>query len=274
MSAANGQISVGRKELTIQNRHGGQRLFIGLSSGTTQTSSSEDLAAALETRLYKAFLIIWEHNRGEEQQASISARVLGFYYLMARSRATALHQWIEPSSQSDDTVDLHPAIIQAIAASELQQDGRFDEATFLRSVESLGQTCPPEIEDTAIPPSVWPVHRGEMASLVRAYDCSTTALGPMQQWPQSLKSVIDLALACRFPMVVLWGKQLEQIYNDGYCDLMGDKHPAGLGQPTRVCWPEVWNINQPIYSKVFEGETLTFEDGLYPIKRHGHLEDA
>lgn len=50
-------------------------------------------------------------------------------------------------------------------------------------------------------------------------------------------------------MVVLWGEQLVQIYNDVYCGIMGDKHPAGLGQPTRDCWPEVWNINEPIYTE-------------------------
>lgn len=50
-----------------------------------------------------------------------------------------------------------------------------------------------------------------------------------------------------FPMVVLWGPDLIQIYNDGYRIIMGDKHPAGLGQPNRACWPEVWSINGPIY---------------------------
>jgi PAS domain S-box-containing protein len=75
-------------------------------------------------------------------------------------------------------------------------------------------------------------------------------------------------------MVVLWGPELIQIYNDGYLALMGAKHPAGLGQPTQECWPEVWHINEPIYARVWQGETLTFEDQLYPITRRGFLEDA
>lgn len=36
----------------------------------------------------------------------------------------------------------------------------------------------------------------------------------------------------------------------------------------------MWHINQPIYEKVFGGETLTFEDRLYPIRRDYHVEDA
>ncbi|MDQ2841475.1 MAG: PAS domain-containing protein [Acidobacteriota bacterium] len=75
-------------------------------------------------------------------------------------------------------------------------------------------------------------------------------------------------------MVLLWGPALIQIYNDGYSELMGDKHPAGLGQPTRECWPEVWHLNEPIYTRVSQGETLTFEDQLYPIIRRGYLEQA
>lgn len=43
---------------------------------------------------------------------------------------------------------------------------------------------------------------------------------------------------------------------------------------TRECWPEVWHINEPQYRKVFSGETFTLEDSLYPINRHGYVEDA
>jgi PAS domain S-box-containing protein len=75
-------------------------------------------------------------------------------------------------------------------------------------------------------------------------------------------------------MIVLWGPHLIQIYNDGYLALMGSKHPAGLGQRTEDCWPEVWHMNQPLYARVWQGETITFEDQLYPITRHGFLENA
>lgn len=85
---------------------------------------------------------------------------------------------------------------------------------------------------------------------------------------------MDLALACQFPMVVLWGRDLLQIYNDAYRDLMGGKHPSGLGQPTRECWPEVWEFNEPIYARVLGGEALTFADQMFPILRHGYLEQA
>jgi signal transduction histidine kinase/PAS domain-containing protein/ActR/RegA family two-component response regulator len=115
---------------------------------------------------------------------------------------------------------------------------------------------------------------GEMCERVRVFDWSTTQLGPIDSWPQSLKTAVQMVLDCGFPMMVLWGPQLLQIYNDGYRDLMGMKHPATVGQATRVCWPEVWHINAPIYERVWQGETITFEDALYPITRHGVLQEA
>ncbi len=75
-------------------------------------------------------------------------------------------------------------------------------------------------------------------------------------------------------MVLLWGVDLVQVYNDGYRVIMGNKHPAGMGQPTAACWPEVWKFNQPIYTRVWQGESVTLEDQLFPITRHGSFEDA
>lgn len=123
-------------------------------------------------------------------------------------------------------------------------------------------------------PNTWPTGSGEMATLVRDYAWSRTVLGKSQSWQQSLRTAVELTLSCQFPMFVLWGGDLIQIYNDAYRDLMGSKHPAGLGQATCDCWPEVRKINEPIYAQVLQGETLTFRDQLYPITRHGYLEDA
>ncbi len=128
---------------------------------------------------------------------------------------------------------------------------------------------PPQHEDFD-----WPVGGGELGALVRARDWATTPLGHRADWSPSLRAAVDLALGCGFPMTVLWGADLVQVYNDGYRALMGTKHPTGLGQATRECWPEVWHLNEPIYRRVLGGETVTLEDSRYPIIRHGHVADA
>ncbi|MCF0055205.1 PAS domain-containing protein [Dyadobacter sp. CY356] len=115
---------------------------------------------------------------------------------------------------------------------------------------------------------------GLMRAICSEYNWSNTLLGSSNQWPEVLRASVQLILASPFASVILWGKELVQIYNDGYRDLMGDKHPSGLGQPTQHCWPEVWHINEPIYRRVWQGESFRFDDALYPINRLGYLQDA
>ncbi len=112
-----------------------------------------------------------------------------------------------------------------------------------------------------------------MAGRIARHDWASSPLGVIERWPPHLRATVDLMLAHGFPMIVLWGEQLVQLYNDGYAEILADKHPGGLGQPTRECWPEVWHINGPLYTRVWQGETLTFEDKLYPLVRRGRLED-
>jgi CheY-like chemotaxis protein len=120
----------------------------------------------------------------------------------------------------------------------------------------------------------WPFAQGEMAQRVREHDWAATSLGRLETWPASLRITVQLMLSHPFATIVLWGPDLTQIYNDAYRDLMGAKHPAGLGAPTRECWPEVWHINAPIYERVWQGESLVFEDALYPLARSGEVEDV
>ncbi len=115
----------------------------------------------------------------------------------------------------------------------------------------------------------------ELARLSREKDWAKTPLGPMESWSPSLRTAASLVVASPVPMIVLWGSELVQIYNDGYRDVMGAKHPAGLGQRTRDCWPEVWSFNAPLYAGVMErGKSFQFEDQRLSIERNGYPEEA
>ncbi len=112
-----------------------------------------------------------------------------------------------------------------------------------------------------------------MYKRVRAYDWSATT-GLDGDWPQSLRSIVDLVLASPVPMILLWGPSLIQIYNDGYAEIAGAKHPGALGQATQECWPEVWDFNAPIYAAVLGGEARSFKGQKLTILRQGKPEDA
>lgn len=75
--------------------------------------------------------------------------------------------------------------------------------------------------------------------------------------------MIDLMLVYGFLMIVLWGEQLVQFYNDGYVEILVDKYFGGLGQLMCECWFEVWYINGLIYQCVWQGEIIIYEDKFY-----------
>ncbi|MDB4943285.1 MAG: cph1A [Labilithrix sp.] len=114
---------------------------------------------------------------------------------------------------------------------------------------------------------------GELGALCRTHDWAATALGPVADWPQSLRTAVGIVLASQFPTIVLWGPSLVQIYNDEYRLIMGTKHPGGLGQPTHECWPEVWHINEHVYPRIFAGEAISYREALYPLAPRGVPED-
>src|SRR5688572_9575639 len=85
-----------------------------------------------------------------------------------------------------------------------------------------------------------------MAQRINRLDWSQTSVGAMNTWPQSLKATIKTLLGSRYPMILLWGEDLIQIYNDAYTGLIGDKHPAALGRSIKVTQSESWNTIGPM----------------------------
>jgi PAS domain S-box-containing protein len=129
---------------------------------------------------------------------------------------------------------------------------------------------PSEIPD--MPP--W-LRGSEMGELIYARDWDESGLGPIPAWPPSLRLAVGMLLPLPSAGLLLWGPKLIQIYNDRYRDLMGAKHPRGLGQPVRECWPEVWDFLEPICDGVMQRrESFMFDDKRLVIERHGTPEEA
>ena len=117
---------------------------------------------------------------------------------------------------------------------------------------------------------------GEMARRCRAFDWAATPLGPVEAWPQGLRTAAALVLGSAFPSVLAWGPERVQLYNDAYVPLIGRKHPAALGAPTHECWPEIRHVQEPIFERVFRGESVHLADAPYRLDRAGDgaLEEA
>ncbi|MHB9105570.1 MAG: ATP-binding protein [Armatimonadota bacterium] len=116
---------------------------------------------------------------------------------------------------------------------------------------------------------------GEMGELIRAVDWSHTAIGPMGGWSPALRMVLKLMLANRFPMILWWGPQFVQFYNDPYRPIPGNKHPRSMGQPASACWAEIWHVIGPLIETPFRGGPATWDDDIFlEINRHGFVEEC
>ncbi|MBO2012321.1 sensor histidine kinase [Hymenobacter negativus] len=115
---------------------------------------------------------------------------------------------------------------------------------------------------------------GEMGQRIRQLDWSQTLLGPVDAWPQSLLTAVNIMLGSRFPMMVHWGPELVHFYNDGYAAILQSKHPGALGQPAEPWWREMWPFLLDIFRPVLAGETTYFENSLVLPNRQGFVEEA
>jgi signal transduction histidine kinase/DNA-binding response OmpR family regulator len=115
----------------------------------------------------------------------------------------------------------------------------------------------------------------EMARRMRELDWSTTPLGPVEQWPQSLRTSVSTCLDCAFPIVLWWGPDLTILYNDEYRPMLGpSKHPVALGERGAKVWAEIWDVIGPMLAHVFErAEATRSRDLLLHIDR-GYPEEA
>ncbi len=116
---------------------------------------------------------------------------------------------------------------------------------------------------------------GEMGALMRAKDWSATPLGPVEGWPQSLRTAVSILLDSRFGMYIAWGPLYVQIYNDGYRPILGStKHPKALGNLSSTTFAESWDMIGPMFDDVMRGNATGFDDWMLPLDRHGYLEEC
>lgn len=124
----------------------------------------------------------------------------------------------------------------------------------------------------------WLSHKGEMAQLIRKYDWASTPMGPVKNWPISLKVSLNLILNNGIAMSITWGKESIYFYNDAYKPILGggDRHPTALGKSMAETWTEVWStVVSPMHVKVKETrEQIHFEDYKFVLQRNGFPEEA
>ncbi len=114
-----------------------------------------------------------------------------------------------------------------------------------------------------------------MGALIRAFDWSATPLGDPEAWPTALRQSVNMLLNTSFPILICWGSEYIQIYNDAFRPINGTaKHPQALGGRARDTYAEIWDTIGPMFEGVMAGTSVGFPDFLVRMERNGYPEDC
>ncbi len=116
----------------------------------------------------------------------------------------------------------------------------------------------------------------EIGRDLNAVDWTSTPLGPVEGWPQSLRTAINILLASRFSMWMAWGPELTFFCNAAYRrDTLGRKYPWALGRPASEVWAEIWTDIGPRIERVLSTAEATWDEALMLIvERSGYPEES
>ncbi len=116
---------------------------------------------------------------------------------------------------------------------------------------------------------------GEMGRRMREFDWASHPLGPAEEWPRSLKTLIQVILTSRYAMWMAWGPELFFFCNDAYLPTVGVKESWVLGAPASEVWAEIWDDLYPRIKVVMDcGESTWDESLLLFLKRSGFTEET
>lgn len=109
---------------------------------------------------------------------------------------------------------------------------------------------------------------GEMRARGRELDWAATPLGPVESWPEALRTVVRTCLDSPFPINLWCGPELVLVYNDAYGPVLGNKHPQALGRRGPDVWAEIWPLIEPLFTRIRAGGIPFYaEDASFTTER-------
>jgi PAS domain S-box-containing protein len=108
-----------------------------------------------------------------------------------------------------------------------------------------------------------------MGAAIRAYDWSSTPLGPMQQWPGALRSTLSIMLNSPESLFLVWGAQMTFLFNDAYRPVLGPRLEGALGQTFTTLWADAWDQVKPMFERAFAGAASRYENQPISMARYG-----
>lgn len=101
-------------------------------------------------------------------------------------------------------------------------------------------------------------------------DWAATPLGPLEDWPLTLRAYLNIVFADPQAAVIYYGDDLNALYNESFVKLVSgrlSKETDLLGASFVRIWPELWDDFEPMFNSIAaRGKGIdTLEVNLYPI---------
>ncbi|WP_042574740.1 ATP-binding protein [Rhodococcus sp. MEB064] len=108
----------------------------------------------------------------------------------------------------------------------------------------------------------------------REFDWSSTPLGPVESWPTALVTAIRTVLPSRVGMLIWWGDDLVQIFNEAYTPMAGELFPTAVGQRAEDCWHIAWDSLGPLAMEALGGTAIHRTEQRILLNRFGYVEET
>ncbi len=111
--------------------------------------------------------------------------------------------------------------------------------------------------------------------LIGGFDWTRTPLGPIETWPDRLLFAAEMCHRFSGAAAVYWGPELILLYNEGFAELLRDRHPDVMGRPAREVWARFWDRVGLQFEQVLKtGEGLAVAEWMVPRQRDDGYEES
>lgn len=114
----------------------------------------------------------------------------------------------------------------------------------------------------------------DMKGAIDSHRWASSPLGEPSAWPQPLKTLVQVMLGSKQPMFIVWGAERTLLYNGGYAEILGNKHPHALGRDFLEVWHEIRADLTPIVQEAYAGHPVQMDDITLIVQRKGFAEET
>ncbi|RIV84143.1 PAS domain S-box protein [Aurantiacibacter xanthus] len=119
----------------------------------------------------------------------------------------------------------------------------------------------------------WLQGGGQVGTEIALRDWSSTSLGPMEGWPSTLRTTLNLILNSGHPTLICWGAELLCFYNDACLPALRRKVNT-LGSPLAAVLPESMEQLRPLFREALEGKPIFAKSLRVPLQPGGEAHDS